>query len=46
MEFLKNPKLFVADSKCFSNMSMGFDINNIVEELGVSKKNIMYTVKL
>ena len=43
---LKNPKLFVADSKCFSNMSMGFDINNIVEELGVSKKNIMYTVKL
>ena len=43
---LKNPDLYIADANCFSEMEMGFDINNIVEELGVSKKNIMYTVKL
>ena len=43
---LKNPSLYVADANNFSEMEMGFDINNIVEELGVSKKNILYTVKL
>jgi hypothetical protein len=43
---LKNPNLYVADADNFSNMSMGFDINNIVQELGVSKKNILYKVTL
>ena len=43
---LKNPNLYVADADNFSDMKMGFDINNIVEELGVSKKNILYKVTL
>tara|TARA_Y100000592_G_scaffold29763_1_gene47449 strand:- start:3297 stop:3701 length:405 start_codon:yes stop_codon:yes gene_type:complete len=43
---LKNPKLYIADADCFSDMKMGFDINNIVEEMGVSKKNILYKVTL
>ena len=43
---LKNPSLYVADSNNFSEMEMGFDINNIVQELGVSKKNILYKVTL
>ena len=43
---LKNPSLYIADSNNFSEMEMGFDIDNIVEELGVSKKNILYKVTL
>lgn len=43
---LKNPNLFIADAECFTEYTMGFDINSIVEELGVSKKNIMYTIKI
>ena len=43
---LKNPDLYVADANNFSEMEMGFDIDNIVEELGVSKKNILYKVTL
>ena len=43
---LKNPSLYVADADSFSDMKMGFDINNIVEEMGVSKKNILYKVTL
>ena len=43
---LKNPNIYIADANSFSDMEMGFDIHNIVEELGVSKERIMYTVKL
>ena len=43
---LKNPNLFVSDSNNFLDLEMGFDIDNIVHELGVSKKNILYKVKL
>ena len=43
---LKNPNLYIADADNFSNMSMGFDINNISQELGVSRKNILYKVTL
>ena len=43
---LKNPSIFIADANNFTNLEMGFDIDNIVHELGVSKKNIMYTIKI
>ena len=43
---LKNPSLYIADADCFTEMEMGFDINNISEELGVSKKNILYKAVL
>jgi len=43
---LKNPTLFIADAINFTNLEMGFDIENIVQELGVSKKNIMYRIKI
>ena len=43
---LKNPDLYVADANNFSEMEMGFDMDNIVEELGVSRKNILYKVTL
>ena len=43
---LKNPNLFVSDSNNFLDLEMGFDIDNIVHELGVYKKNILYKVKL
>ena len=43
---LKNPNIYIADASSFSDMEMGFDIHNIVEELGVSKDRIMYTIKL
>ena len=43
---LKNPNLYIADADNFSEMKMGFDIDNIVKELGVSKKNILYRVTL
>ena len=43
---LKNPYLYVADANNFSKMEMGFDINSVVEELGVSKKNILYQITL
>ena len=43
---LKNPNLYIADANNFSEMEMGFDMDNIVEELGVSRKNILYKVTL
>ncbi len=43
---LKNPSLYISDANNFSEMEMGFDINSVVEELGVSKKNILYKVSL
>ena len=43
---LKNPFLYIADANNFSEMEMGFDINSVVEELGVSKKNILYKISL
>ena len=43
---LKNPDLYVADANNFSEIEMGFDMDNIVEELGVSRKNILYKVTL
>ena len=43
---LKNPNIYVADAGNFSDMEMGFDIHNIVEELGVSRDRVMYTVEL
>ena len=43
---LKNPALYIADSNNFSEMEMGFNIDNIVMELGVSNKNILYQVSL
>tara|TARA_Y100001938_G_C7952482_1_gene360012 strand:+ start:170 stop:574 length:405 start_codon:yes stop_codon:yes gene_type:complete len=43
---LKNPDLYVADADNFTDMSMGFNIDSIVEELGVSKKNILYKASL
>ena len=43
---LKNPNLYIADADNFSEMKMGFNMDNIVEELGVSKKNILYKVTL
>ena len=39
---LKNPSLYICDANIFCDMEMGFDIDNVVEELGVSKKNILY----
>ena len=39
-------KFSVADANNFSEMEMGFDMDNIVEELGVSRKNILYKVTL
>jgi hypothetical protein len=43
---LKNPNIYVADANNFSDMEMGFDIHNVVEEMGVSRDRIMYTVEL
>lgn len=45
-KILKNPNIHIADANLFSDYSMDFDIDSIVEELGVSKKNILYTCKL
>ena len=43
---LKNPNLYIADANNFSEMEMNFDIDNLVHELGVNKKNILYKVSL
>ena len=43
---LKNPNIYIADSNNFLDMEMGFNIDDIVEEFGVSKKNILYKVTL
>tara|TARA_Y100001963_G_C6488046_1_gene312100 strand:- start:9 stop:413 length:405 start_codon:yes stop_codon:yes gene_type:complete len=43
---LKNPNIYIADANNFSDMKMGFDIHNVVEEMGVSRERIMYTVEL
>jgi hypothetical protein len=43
---LKNPNLYIADANSFTDMNMDFDIDSIVEELGVSKKNILYKASL
>ena len=43
---LKNPYLYVGNANNFTNYEMAFNINDLNEELGISKKNILYTVKL
>ena len=43
---LKNPNIYIAESNNFLDMEMGFNIDDIVEEFGVSKKNILYKVTL
>lgn len=43
---LKNPTIYIADSNNFLNMDMGFNIHDIVEEFGVSQKNILYKITL
>jgi|TARA_R100000084_G_scaffold100157_1_gene54763 hypothetical protein len=43
---LKKPSIYISDANNFSNMEMGFDIQNIVEELGVPKKNILYRITI
>ena len=45
-QILKNPTIYISDANNFSEMEMGFDIDNIVEELGVSKRNILYRATL
>ena len=43
---LKNPNIYIANANNFLDMEMGFNIDDIVEEFGVSKKNILYTITL
>ena len=43
---LKNPFLYISDANNFSEMEMGFDIDDIYAEFGISKNNLLYRVKL